>query len=84
LLNKDLIENDPEKAAIAIIEFKNSIIKHIHTHDSLIFDPWISAGEKEQNVTERGFVQMIKELAEFSTDYTCNGQNKEMESQSKK
>jgi hypothetical protein len=27
---------------------------------------------------------MIKELAEFSTDYTCNGQNKELESQSKK
>ena len=27
---------------------------------------------------------MIKELAEFSTDYTCNGQNKGLESQSKK
>ena len=86
MLNKDLIENDPEKGAIAIIEFKNSIIKHIHTSDSLIFDPWISAGgrERAKRNKERGFVQMIKELAEFSTDYTCNGQNKELESQSKK
>jgi hypothetical protein len=67
LLNKDLIENDPEKAAKAIIEFKNSIIKSIHTYDSLIFDPWISTGGKERakRNKEYGFVQMIKELTEF-------------------
>ena len=28
--------------------------------------------------------QMIKELAEISTDYTCKDQNKELENQSKK
>jgi len=86
LLHKDLIENDPEKAAKAIIGFEESIIKRIHTFDSLIFDPWISAGGKERakRTKERGFIQTIKELAEFSIDYTCNDQNKELENQSKK
>ena len=86
LLNKDLIENDPKKAAKAIIEFKNGIIKRIHTYDSLIFDPWISAGGKERakRNKEHSFMQTIKELAEFSTDYTCKDQNKELEIQSKK
>jgi hypothetical protein len=86
LLNKDLIENDPENVAKAIIEIKNTIIKRIHTFDSLIFDPWISAGGKERakHNKEHGFVQMIKELAEISTDYTCEDQNKELENQSKK
>jgi hypothetical protein len=80
------LENDPEKAAKAIIGFEESIIKRIHTFDSLIFDPWISAGGKERakRTKERGFIQTIKELAEFSIDYTCNDQNKELENQSKK
>ena len=86
LLNKDLTEKDSEKAAKAIIEIKNTIIKRIHTFDSLIFDPWISAGGKERakRNKERVFVSMIKELAEISTDYTCEDQNKELENQSKK
>jgi len=85
-LNKGLIENDPEKAAKASIEFKNAIIKCIHTFDSLIFDPWISAGGKERakRNKEHGFVLAIKELAEFSTDYICKDQNKELENKSKK
>jgi hypothetical protein len=86
LLHKDPIENDPETVAKAIIELEDSIIKRIHTFDSLIFDPWISIGGKERakRNKERGFVQTIKELAEFSIDYTCNDQNKELENQSKK
>jgi hypothetical protein len=86
LLSKDLIENDSGKAAEAIIEFRNAIIKRIYTFDSLIFDPWISAGGKERakRSKECGFVLTIKELAEFSTDYTCKDQSKELENQSKK
>jgi hypothetical protein len=86
LLNKDLLENDPHIIAKAIIEFKNSIAKRIHTYNSLIFDPWISAGGKERakRNKERGFVLAIIELAEFSTDYACNDQDKELENQSKK
>ena len=86
MLHKDLIEHDSEKVAKAIIEFENSIIRRIHTFDSLIFDPWISVGGKERakRNKERGFVQTIKELAEFSIDYTCNDKNKELENQSKK
>src|SRR5215216_6979405 len=86
LLHKDPIENDPETVAKAIIELEDSIIKRIHTFDSLILDPWISEGGKERakRNKERGFVQMIKELAEISTDYTCEDQNKELENQSKK
>jgi hypothetical protein len=86
LLHEDLIENKPEKVAKAIIQFENALIKRIHTFDSLIFDPWISAGGKERakRNKERGFVQTIKELAEFSIDYTCNDKNKELENQSKK
>jgi hypothetical protein len=85
LLHKDLIENDPETVAKAIIELEDSIIKRVHTFDSLIFDPWISIGGKERakRNKERGFVQTIKEL-EFSINYTCNDQNKELENQSKK
>ena len=72
--------------AKAIIELENSVKKRIHTFDSLISDPWISIGGKERakRNKERGFVQTIKELAEFSIDYTCNDQNKELENQSKK
>lgn len=83
---KDLIENDPEKVAKAIIEFENSIIKRIRTFDSLIFDPWISAGGKERakRNKERGFVLMINELAEITNDYTCKDQSKELENRSKK
>ena len=46
----------------------------------------ISEGGKERakRNKERGFVQMIKELAEISTDYTCEDQNKELEIHSKK
>lgn len=86
MLNEDIIENDAENVANAIIEIQSSISKHIHTFDSLIFDPWISEGGKERATRnkERGFVQTIKELAKISTDYTCNDQNKELESQSKK
>ena len=87
LLNKDRpIENDGENVAKAIIQIKNRIIKKIHTFDSLIFDPWISIGGKERakRNKERGFVQTIKELAEFSIDHICNDQNKELENQSKK
>jgi hypothetical protein len=87
LLNKDRpIENDGENVAKAIIQIKNHIIKKIHTFDSLIFDPWISEGGKARakRNKEFGFVQMIKELAEISTDYTCKDQNKELENQSKK
>jgi hypothetical protein len=86
LLNNDLIRNDPENVAKTILEFKNGIIKRIHTYDGLIFDPWISVGGKERakRNKEHGFVLMIKELAEFSTDYTCKDQNKELENQSKK
>lgn len=85
LLHKDPIENDPEKVAKAIIEFENSIIKRIHTFDSLIFDPWISVGkERAKSNRERGFVQTIKELAELSIDFTRSDQNKELENQSKK
>ena len=86
MLSKDLIENDSGKAAEAIIEFRNAIIKRIYTFDSLIFDPWISSGGKERakRSKERGFVLTIKELAEFSTDYTCKDQSKELENQSKK
>lgn len=85
-INRDYIENDPEKTAKAIIEFKNRIIKRIHTYDDLIFDPGISEGGKARAKCnqEQGFVRMIKELAEFSTDYTCKDQNKELENQSKK
>jgi hypothetical protein len=86
LLNNDLIGNDPKNVAKAILEFKNGIIKRIHTYDGLIFDPWISVGGKERakRNKERDFVLMIKELAEFSTDYTCKDQNKELENESKK
>jgi hypothetical protein len=86
LLNKDPIENDGENVAKAIIQIKNRIIKQIHTFDSLIFDPWISEGGKARakRNKECGFVQMINELAEISTDYTCKDQNKELENQSKK
>lgn len=86
MLNKDPIENDGENVAKAIIQIKNCIIKKIHTFDSLIFDPWISEEGKARakRNKECGFVQMIKELAEISTDYTCKDQNKELENQSKK
>ena len=86
LLNKDLIENDPEKVAKAVIELEEGIIKRIHTFDSLISDPWISVGGKERakRNKERGFVQTIKELVEFPIDYTCNDKNRELENQSKK
>jgi hypothetical protein len=86
LLNKDLIEKDPEKVAKAIIEFKNSMAQRIHTYNGLIFDPWISTGGKERakRNKERGFVQTINELAEISIDYICNDQNKELEDESKK
>jgi hypothetical protein len=40
LLSKDLLENDPHTVAKAIIEFKNSLAKRIHTYNILIFDPW--------------------------------------------
>jgi hypothetical protein len=65
LLNKDLIENDPETVAKAIIEIKNGIIKRIYTFDSLIFDPWISTRGKERakRNKECGFVWMINELS---------------------
>ena len=86
ILNKDLIQKDGENMAKAIIQMKNRIIKRIHTFDSLLFDPWISEGGKERakRNKECGFVQMIKELAEISIDYTCKDQNKELENQSKK
>jgi hypothetical protein len=86
LLNKDPIEYDGENVAKAIIQIKNRIIKQIHTFDTLIFDPWISEGGKERTKRNKecGFVQMIKELAEISTDYICKDQNKELEYQSKK
>lgn len=85
-LNKDLIEKDGENVTKAIIQIKNRIIKQIHTFDSLIVDPWISEGGKARakRNKECGFVQMINELAEISTDYTCKDQNKELENQSKK
>ena len=87
LLNKDRpIGNDGENVAKAIIQIKNRIIKKIHTFDSLIFDPWISEGGKARakHNKECGFVLLIKELAETSTDYTCKDQNKGLENQSKK
>jgi hypothetical protein len=86
LLHEDLVENEPEKMAKAIIELKNSTKKRIHTFDSLISDPWISVGGKERakRNKERGFAQTIKELVEFPIDYTCNDKNRELENQSKK
>ncbi len=86
MLNKDSIENYPEETAKEIIELQSSIIKRIHTFDTLIFDPWISEGGKERakHNKERRFVQTINELAEFSIDYTCDDQNKELEYQYRK
>jgi len=45
LLNKDLIEKDPEKVAKAIIEFKNSMAQRIHTYNGLIFDDVIISSD---------------------------------------